>query len=49
MNIKWAADLTTQIVNGSGNGTTIIDDWKKAEFLQLRAQEPITVQRATQV
>lgn len=33
MNIKWAADLTTQIVNGSGNGTTIIDDWKKGRVL----------------
>jgi rhamnogalacturonan endolyase len=33
MNIKWAADMTTQIVNGSGNGTTTIDDWKKGRVL----------------
>ncbi|MDQ0972616.1 rhamnogalacturonan endolyase [Neobacillus niacini] len=33
MNIKWATDMTTQIVNGSGNGTTTIDDWKKGRVL----------------
>jgi rhamnogalacturonan endolyase len=33
MNIKWAADMTTQIVNGTGNGTTTIDDWKKGRVL----------------
>jgi rhamnogalacturonan endolyase len=33
MNIKWDADMTTQIVNGSGNGTTTIDDWKKGRVL----------------
>ncbi|MFJ5760924.1 rhamnogalacturonan lyase [Neobacillus sp. NPDC093182] len=33
MNIKWAADMTTQIVDGSGNGTTAIDDWKKGRVL----------------
>lgn len=49
MNIKWAADMTTQIVNGSGNGTTTIDDWKKAEYLLLQILEPIMVQKVTQV
>ncbi|MCC3355912.1 rhamnogalacturonan lyase [Bacillus sp. REN16] len=33
MNIKWGADMTTQIVNGSGNSTTTIDDWKKGRVL----------------
>lgn len=33
MNIKWSADMTTQIVNGSGTGTTTIDDWKKGRVL----------------
>ncbi|PAE40802.1 rhamnogalacturonan lyase [Bacillus sp. 7884-1] len=33
MNIKWAGDMTTQIVNGSGDGTTTIDDWKKGRVL----------------
>ncbi len=33
MNIKWAADMTTQIVNGSGNSTTTIDDWKRGRLL----------------
>jgi rhamnogalacturonan endolyase len=33
MNIKWAADMTTQIVNGSGNASTTIDDWKKGRVL----------------
>nr|WP_081798125.1 rhamnogalacturonan lyase [Neobacillus dielmonensis] len=34
MNIKWAADMTTQIVNGSGNSTPTIDDWKKGTVLK---------------
>lgn len=33
MSIKWSADMTTQIVNGSGTGTTTIDDWKKGRVL----------------
>jgi hypothetical protein len=33
MNIKWAADMTTQIVNGSGNETPTIDDWKRGRLL----------------
>jgi hypothetical protein len=33
MSIRWAANLTTQIVNGSGNQTTTIDDWKRGRLL----------------
>jgi rhamnogalacturonan endolyase len=33
MNIKWSADMTTQIVNGSLDNTTTIDDWKKGRVL----------------
>ncbi|MBT2758823.1 rhamnogalacturonan lyase [Mesobacillus foraminis] len=33
MNIKWSADMTTQIVNGSGNSTPSIDDWNKGTVL----------------
>ncbi|WP_066287635.1 rhamnogalacturonan lyase [Arthrobacter sp. B6] len=33
MSIKWAADMTTQIVNGSGNQTPTIDDWKRGRLL----------------
>ncbi|MBT2512318.1 rhamnogalacturonan lyase [Arthrobacter sp. ISL-30] len=33
MSIKWAADMTTQIVNGSGNQTVTIDDWKRGRLL----------------
>ncbi len=33
MNIKWSADMTTQIVNGSGDKTPTIDDWKKGTVL----------------
>ncbi|MEK3888591.1 rhamnogalacturonan lyase [Bacillus sp. FSL K6-3431] len=33
MNIKWSANMTTQIVGGSGNATTTIDDWKKGRLL----------------
>ncbi|MFC0215308.1 rhamnogalacturonan lyase [Paenibacillus chartarius] len=33
MSIKWAADMTTQIVNGSGNATPTIDDWKRGRLL----------------
>ncbi|WP_019181570.1 rhamnogalacturonan lyase [Microbacterium yannicii] len=31
--IRWAADLTTQIVNGSGDATPTIDDWKRGTLL----------------
>lgn len=33
MSIRWAADLTTQIVNGSGNATPTIDDWTDGTVL----------------
>ncbi|TDL36666.1 rhamnogalacturonan lyase [Arthrobacter nitrophenolicus] len=33
MSIKWAADMTTQIVNGSGDQTPTIDDWKRGRLL----------------
>ncbi|WP_460796810.1 rhamnogalacturonan lyase [Microbacterium sp. GXF0217] len=33
MNIKWAADMTTQLVNGSGNETPTIDDWERGRLL----------------
>jgi rhamnogalacturonan endolyase len=33
MNIKWAADMTTQIVNGSGNASATIDNWQKGRVL----------------
>ncbi|WP_455836448.1 rhamnogalacturonan lyase [Pseudarthrobacter siccitolerans] len=33
MSIKWAADMTTQIVNGSGEQTPSIDDWKRGRLL----------------
>lgn len=33
MSIRWAADLTTQIVNGSGNATPTIDDWTRGTLL----------------
>jgi hypothetical protein len=33
MNIKWSADMTTQIVNGSGNSTPTIEDWNKGRVL----------------
>ncbi|WP_157509411.1 rhamnogalacturonan lyase [Glaciibacter superstes] len=32
-NIKWAADMTTQIVNGSGNQTPTIDDYTRGTLL----------------
>jgi rhamnogalacturonan lyase-like protein len=31
--IRWAADLTTQIVNGAGEVTPTIDDWKRGTLL----------------
>lgn len=33
MSIKWAADMTTQIINGSGEATPTIDDWKRGRLL----------------
>jgi hypothetical protein len=31
--IRWAADMTTQVVNGSGDQTTTIDDWLRGRLL----------------
>jgi hypothetical protein len=31
--IRWAADMTTQIVNGSGDATPTIDDWQRGTLL----------------
>lgn len=31
--IRWAADMTTQIVNGSGEATPTIDDWQRGTLL----------------
>ena len=33
MSIRWAGDLTTQIVNGSGTQTPTIDDWTRGRLL----------------
>jgi hypothetical protein len=33
MSIKWAADMTTQIINGSGEATPTIDDYKRGRLL----------------
>ncbi|ALV41180.1 hypothetical protein AU252_08475 [Pseudarthrobacter sulfonivorans] len=33
MSIKWAADMTTQIINGSGDQTPSIDDWKRGRLI----------------
>ncbi|BCB77463.1 hypothetical protein GCM10022251_71300 [Phytohabitans flavus] len=33
MSIRWAADLTTQIVNGQAPAETTIDDWKRGRLL----------------
>ncbi len=33
MSIRWAGDLTTQIVNGSGTQTPTIDDWTRGTLL----------------
>lgn len=33
MSIRWAADMTTQLVNGSGDQTPTIDDWKRGRLL----------------
>lgn len=34
MSIKWAADMTTQLVNGSREQTPGIDDWKRGRVLE---------------
>lgn len=31
--IRWSADMTTQIVGGSGNGDAVIDDWTRGRLL----------------
>lgn len=33
MSIKWAADMTTQIVGGAGEQDVTIDDWKRGRVL----------------
>lgn len=33
MSIKWAADMTTQIVDGSLNNTPVIEDWQRGRLL----------------
>ena len=33
MSIRWAGDLTTQLVNGSGDQTPTIDDWTRGTVL----------------
>ncbi len=33
MNIKWAGDMSTQIINGSGNLPPTIDDWERGCML----------------
>jgi hypothetical protein len=33
MSIKWAADMTTQIINGAQEQTPTIDDWKRGRLL----------------
>ncbi|HEX4814400.1 MAG TPA: rhamnogalacturonan lyase [Nonomuraea sp.] len=33
MSIRWAADLTTQIVNGALQETPTVDDWKRGRLL----------------
>lgn len=33
MNIKWAADMTTQIISGSFDQPVVIDDWKRGRLL----------------
>ncbi|MCM3627530.1 rhamnogalacturonan lyase [Paenibacillus glycanilyticus] len=34
MSIKWAGDMTTQIVNGAVDVTPTIDDWKRGNLLR---------------
>ncbi|GIF01675.1 rhamnogalacturonan lyase [Paractinoplanes rishiriensis] len=33
MSIRWAADMTTQIVTGSGDATPMITDWRRGTLL----------------
>lgn len=33
MSIRWAGDLTTQLVNGSGDQTPTVDDWTRGTLL----------------
>ncbi|MEV4754378.1 rhamnogalacturonan lyase [Micromonospora sp. NPDC049559] len=33
MSIRWAADLTTQIVDGAGEATPTIEDWRRGRLL----------------
>ncbi len=33
LSIKWAADMTTQVINGAGEQAPTIDDWKRGRLL----------------
>ncbi|MBX9245930.1 rhamnogalacturonan lyase [Actinotalea ferrariae] len=33
--VRWAADMTTQLVNGSGDATPTIDDWQRGTLRTL--------------
>jgi rhamnogalacturonan endolyase len=35
MSIRWAADMTTQIVNGALEVTPTLDDWRRGRLLTL--------------
>ena len=39
MSIKWAADMTTQIVNRSGNGSPTVDDWTRGTLLSAEGTQ----------
>ncbi|WP_299166834.1 rhamnogalacturonan lyase [uncultured Arthrobacter sp.] len=39
MSIKWAADMTTQLVNRSGNGSPTIDDWTRGTLLSAEGTQ----------
>lgn len=39
MSIKWAADMTTQLVNRSGDGSPTIDDWTRGTLLSAEGTQ----------
>ena len=45
MSIKWSANMTTQMINGSFDEPVTIDDWNKAGRLRQKVQLPITERR----